>query len=344
MKVGSLFSGVGGLDLALEELGFELAWQIEDNPFCNKVLAQHWPEVKRYGDIRKLDLESLERVDAICGGFPCQPWSVAGQNRGESDDRNLWPETIGIIRVLQPRYVFLENVPGLLTHEYFGTILGDLAGGGYDAEWGCFTAGQVGASHRRDRLFILAHSQRRQLSRRGEPGDLACASREVEGEGLQRQRVWDSSGDGGGSVDDPEHYGRTGPEVPRSTGLRTRNSETWKVEPEQLERSSSGARRDEGVADADLGQLPVGTGFRGDNGAQQSPLTGSGGLRFPPAPNDLDAWACLLTEMPTLEPALCRVAYGTPDRTHRLKALGNSVVPIQAVNAFRELMERYDTA
>ncbi len=156
VKVGSLFSGIGGLDLGLERAGMEIKWQIEKDEFCCKVLERRWPNARRYGDIRAVDPHELDRVDLVCGGFPCQPWSVAGRGDGESDDRNMWPETIRIIRGVGPRLVILENVPGILNHRYFGTILGDLAESGFDAEWDCIPAAAVGAPHLRYRLFIVA--------------------------------------------------------------------------------------------------------------------------------------------------------------------------------------------
>lgn len=93
--VGSLFSGIGGLELGLERAGMQVVWQVEFDPFCQQVLAKHWPEVKRYGDIRELRGDELEPVDLICGGFPCQPHSLAGQRRASDDDRDLIsPESV----------------------------------------------------------------------------------------------------------------------------------------------------------------------------------------------------------------------------------------------------------
>jgi len=115
------------------------------------------------------DIWRPEEVDLLCAGFPCPPWSTAGKRRGEDDERNLWPEVYRSICYLRPRYVFLENVRGLLTFDYFGTILGQLAEAGYDAEWGVFSAAEVGATHKRERLFILAYDrcQSEQLCREG---------------------------------------------------------------------------------------------------------------------------------------------------------------------------------
>ena len=154
--VGSLFSGIGALDLGLERAGFEIAFQIEIDSYCQQVLAKHWPDVKRYGDIKTVGAASLFPVDLICAGFPCQPFSVAGQKKGVEDDRFLWPEIIRIVRVLRPAFLLLENVPGLLIRG-LGRVLGELAASGYHAEWRCISAAEVGAPHRRKRLFIVAY-------------------------------------------------------------------------------------------------------------------------------------------------------------------------------------------
>jgi DNA (cytosine-5)-methyltransferase 1 len=163
ITVGSLFSGIGGLDLGLERAGFEVKWQIENNPYCQGILAKHWPDVKRYGDITTVTGHELTPVDMICGGFPCQPVSVAGQRQGVNDDKGrwLWPEFKRLVGVLRPRLVFVENVPGLLTANdghAFGDILGDLAEFGYDAEWSVLSAADVGAPHLRKRLWLVAHA------------------------------------------------------------------------------------------------------------------------------------------------------------------------------------------
>lgn len=156
MKVGSLFTGIGGLDLGLERAGMEIRWQVEIDPFCRAVLEKHWPHVPKYGDIREVKGDELEPVDLICGGFPCQPISVAGRRLGEADPRWLWPEFARIVRVVRPKYVLVENVPGLLVRG-MGGVLGDLAALGYDAEWDCIPAAAVGAPHLRDRVFIVAY-------------------------------------------------------------------------------------------------------------------------------------------------------------------------------------------
>ena len=158
---GSLFSGIGGLDLGLERAGWECKWEVEIDEPCRQVLAYHWPEVPRFSDVKELSGRELEPVELICGGFPCQPVSAAGKQRAQADDRWLWPEFARVLGLLRPRYVLVENVPNLLTvngGSAFGDVLGDLARLGFDAEWSCLSACAVGASHTRERLFVLAYA------------------------------------------------------------------------------------------------------------------------------------------------------------------------------------------
>jgi DNA (cytosine-5)-methyltransferase 1 len=159
MTFGSLFAGIGGMDLGLERAGMECRWQVEIDPFCRKVLAKHWPNVKRYEDIRTVNWGEVERVDLIAGGFPCQPFSSAGARRGTADARWLWPEFARAVRALRPRRVLVENVPGLLAAAGgMGAVLGDLASSGYDTEWDCIPAAAVGAPHLRDRVWIVGYA------------------------------------------------------------------------------------------------------------------------------------------------------------------------------------------
>jgi DNA (cytosine-5)-methyltransferase 1 len=160
--VGSLFSGIGGLDLGLERAGFEIKWQVENDDFCRRVLAKHWPHVPCYGDIRELDGRQLAPVDLICGGFPCQPVSRAGRRQGGDDSRWLWPDFARVIRELRPNFVLVENVPGLLDGG-IGDVLGDLATLGFDAEWGVFGACAFGAPMHRERVWLLANAHNARL-------------------------------------------------------------------------------------------------------------------------------------------------------------------------------------
>jgi DNA (cytosine-5)-methyltransferase 1 len=157
--IGSLFSGIGGLELGLEAAGVgRTVWQVERDPHCLHWLAQHWPNAGRVHDVARID-ELTERVDVLCGGFPCQPHSLAGKREAHNDDRDLWPEFIRCIRLLRPGFVVAENVPGLFTSDggrFFNRILSDLAEAGYDAEWDVLSAAEVGAPQKRERVFIIA--------------------------------------------------------------------------------------------------------------------------------------------------------------------------------------------
>ena len=157
LTVGSLFSGIGGLDLGLERAGMKVIWNSEIDPYACRVLAKHWPEVPNVGDIKRVDWRNIVRPDVICGGYPCQPFSHAGKRQGEEDPRHLWPWVREAIRILRPRYAILENVRG---HLSLGgsTVLNEITALGYNAEWRIVSAASVGANHRRDRLFIVAHS------------------------------------------------------------------------------------------------------------------------------------------------------------------------------------------
>jgi DNA (cytosine-5)-methyltransferase 1 len=156
--VGSLFAGIGGFDLGFERAGYDIRWQVEINAYCRAVLRKHWPHARRYGDVRRVGAHNLEPVDVICGGFPCQDISVAGAGAGLAGARSgLWSEYRRVIRELRPRYVVVENVSALLGRG-LGTVLGDLAACGYDAEWDCIPASAVGAPHQRDRVWIVAYT------------------------------------------------------------------------------------------------------------------------------------------------------------------------------------------
>lgn len=163
LKLLDLFSGIGAFSLGLERSGgFETVAFCEIDPRCRQVLANHWPEVPRYDDVRSLSADRLRAdgisVDAICGGFPCQDISNMGGRAGLNGDRSgLWSEYARLIRELRPRYVIVENVAAMLGLG-MGTVLGDLAALGFDCEWHCIPAGYVGAPHERDRLWIVAYA------------------------------------------------------------------------------------------------------------------------------------------------------------------------------------------
>jgi DNA (cytosine-5)-methyltransferase 1 len=168
----SLFTGAGGGILGSLLLGWRTIGYVEIEDYCQRVLRQRIDDgilhdAPIFGDIRAFISEGYAEaysgmVDVVTGGFPCQPFSVAGKQLGESDSRNMWPATIEAIRRVKPRWCLLENVPGLLAardgagRPYFGRILGDLAESGYDVRWKVISAGELGAPHRRDRIWMLA--------------------------------------------------------------------------------------------------------------------------------------------------------------------------------------------
>ena len=156
LTVGSLFSGIGGLDLGLERAGMEVIWQSEIDPYACKVLAKHWPQVPNHGNIKDINWGDIVRPDIICGGYPCQPFSTAGKRAGTDDPRHLWPWVREAISRIRPDYAILENVRGHITLG-LDAVLGDLASIGYDAEWQIVSASAIGAPHRRDRVIIIAH-------------------------------------------------------------------------------------------------------------------------------------------------------------------------------------------
>lgn len=160
MRFGSLFAGIGGMDLGLERAGMECAWQVEINPFCQKVLAKHWPDVRRWDDVCTFPPDDGHdySVDLIAGGFPCQDISLANsKGRGLDGERSgLWFQFHRIICELRPRYVLMENVSALAVRG-LDRVLGSLAEIGYDAEWSMLPSCAVGSPHSRERLFLIAY-------------------------------------------------------------------------------------------------------------------------------------------------------------------------------------------
>jgi DNA (cytosine-5)-methyltransferase 1 len=154
-----LFSGIGGFSIAAERSGFRTIGFSEIDPYASAVLRKHWPTVPNFGDIRNVT-EDMQ-VDLITGGFPCQPFSVAGKRGGDSDERFLWPELVRILGNLRPSFALFENVPGLLSIDggrTFNRILSDIQSIGYDLLWNCVPACAIGANHIRDRLWIVAYA------------------------------------------------------------------------------------------------------------------------------------------------------------------------------------------
>jgi len=293
LTFGSLFAGIGGLDLGLERAGLACKWQVEIDAYCNKVLEKHWSNVRRYGDVRECGRHNLEPVDLICGGFPCQDVSHAGKRAGlkEGTRTGLWYEFARIIRELEPRWVLAENVPGLLSVDSgrgMGTVLRDLAEGGYDTKWDCIPAAAFGAPHLRYRIFIVGHAKRgRQSSSRAEQ-DRPVVRSETEtfaGPGLQ-------------------------PNVAHACSSRRRNTPNAEIHrgwvPDSSFDSSCFVAHANGFRLA--GRAPSGIGIFGpQNGGDAGEIARRG------------FWQA--------EPNVGRVADGVPSRMDRLRCLGNAVVP-----------------
>jgi len=151
-----LFSGIGGFSLGLERAGMQTVAFCENDKFCQKVLAKHWPDIPIHENIEELDGRQYRgTVDLVCGGFPCQPFSVAGKQRGSEDDRALWPEMLRVIREVEPAWVIGENVSGIINME-LDNVLSDLENSGYSCQTFVIPACAVDAPHRRDRVWIIA--------------------------------------------------------------------------------------------------------------------------------------------------------------------------------------------
>lgn len=160
LTFGSLFAGIGGFDLGFERAGMACEWQVEIDPYCQRVLAKHWPNVRRWDDVRTFPPGPVDewRVDVICGGFPCQDISAANpRGKGLGGSRSgLWWEYYRIVKAMRPAWVVIENSP-VLRRRGLDQVLRSLAEIGRDAEWHCVPAGALGACHRRDRIWIISH-------------------------------------------------------------------------------------------------------------------------------------------------------------------------------------------
>ena len=288
MRYGSLFSGIGGIDLGFDRAGMECVWQVEIDDYATKVLEKHWPEVHREKDIRECGKHNLEWVDVIAGGFPCQDISYAGRGAGLDGERSgLFFEAVRVVRELQPRAVVLENVAALLTRG-LDRVLGTLAEVGYDAEWHCIPAAAVGAPHVRDRVFIIAYSDGGRFKEcqkchgKSKPGNQA----------QQRNYALRLCNDV--AYANMQHGER---------GSESRQSER---EERKTRTESSGCGSD--VADFDS------SGFKDASGCKE--IAQCGWKRT----FSRSSWW-------DVEPAVGRVANGVSNRVDRLRGLGNAVVP-----------------
>jgi DNA (cytosine-5)-methyltransferase 1 len=317
LRVLDLFSGIGGFSLGLERTGgFETVAFCEIEEFPRKVLAKHWPGVPIYNDVRTLTADVLARdgiaVDVITGGFPCQDLSVAGKQRGmgEGTRSGLWSEIVRLVGELRPRYVIVENVAALLSGPaerrggWFGRVLGDLAECGYDAEWENIPASALGAPHRRERVWLLAY-----------PSENASADATWT-QGFQRNILAET--------------GRPQASIGFAVGGSWSNDV---ANPTLMQRNGGDYHATVGMGAGPLSKLGDGSWAQhlahadGFNVQGQQPRLVDpeewqvAGKRQAGSRNASIGWEW------ASEPNVGRVAHGVPDRTHRLAALGNAVVP-----------------
>ena len=293
IKVLDLFSGIGGFSLGLERAGpFRTVAFCEREPFCRAVLKKHWPDTPIYDDVKTIDTDRLGRVDLICGGFPCQPWSAAGQQRGAEDDRDLWPVMASLIEDIQPQWVIGENVRGFV-NELLGLqrSLSDLESIGYQAVTFVIPACAVDAPHRRDRVWIVAHAG--DASRRRGTDRQQSRNGVIKLHGTHRETV--------------AHADRAG----QCTG-QGRGQNGWDE-----------ARQDTGRRGADVADARSTRSAAGVPGQDK----GQEGIaeKFDDRSHRRHGWSA--SDNWATEPDVGRVAHGVPNRVHRLKALGNAVVP-----------------
>lgn len=329
----SLFSGIGGLDLAAEWAGFSSVGQCEFADYPTKILERHWPDVPRWRDIRTLtgadfyERTGLRTVDIISGGFPCQPFSTAGKQRGEEDDRYLWPEMVRVIADLRPTWVVGENVAGIINMA-LDKVLSDLEGQGYTTRTFLIPAAGVNAPHQRYRTAIVAHADR--------IGQF-CGESEING--AER-----------GKPPQPESC-RCCENMADTTGERLEGDAGTELQGKGI-RFACGCKN---VADSKSYHpwgLPIGekqevTGFSG-RGEDVSDTSSKGfqdgsGKKMPEEqdaerynsrrgePDGTRQWA--------VEPNVGRVAHGIPNRVDRIKCLGNAVVPQQFYPIFRAIAD-----
>lgn len=319
MNVGSLFAGIGGFDLGLERAGFRTVWQVEQSEFRRAVLARHFPDAERFEDVCTVGAHNLERVDLICGGFPCQDISLAGGGAGIDGARSgLWAEFARIIGEIGPDYAVVENVPAL-TARGLDRVLRDLAAIGYDAEWDCLPASAFGAPHTRDRIWIVAYPNR--------DGLRLIAERD-------QREGWEVRAAVSGYAVAP-HDGANGAVADAKS-----EPERPRLCPDQQGGKRRGRSRNGSGPSRTLAHpngLRCAEGLREPTGAKQRPWPGD-----PEWPSELqDADSSALQpwrvggrvaqaggpEWWAFEPPIHRVAHGLPNRLDRCAAGGDALIP-----------------
>jgi len=323
MRIGSLFSGIGGLDLACERaFNGETLWQVECEPYCQRVLESRWPNAKRHSDVREVGAHNLEPCEVLCAGFPCQDLSQAGRHAGlDGEKSGLYAELLRIAQELAPNYVVMENVPKLL--HYQQRLEGDFARIGYGLLWQRCEASDVGAPHKRRRVFVLAVRGMRESKLLtpplGQQTDLFAPS--WDGHRL-RVDLWPTALAAG----DRKTMFKQGGE-PLGCAVR------WPTPTVKGNHNKAGlsSKAGDGLATAAGGCL---------NPAWVELLMGFPvGWTVPDATVGTHAWPMGRgDEQAPHEPPRLVAPRSVPDRTARLKALGNAVVPQQGAAALNRML------
>lgn len=390
LRLGSLCTGYGGLDMAAQHVfGGSLAWVADNDPGASRILAHRFPGVPNLGDLTAVDYRAVEPVDILTGGYPCQPFSSAGKRKGTKDARHIWPDIARALGVLRPRIAVFENVAGHLSLG-FDTVLADLAALGFDAEWRCVRASDIGAAHQRNRLFVLAwpadtgsaglargwaaratahsrgsvadpvdlgeHRARARRAGRHEPAPRRLPAADTTGRGLQGGPAGD------GAESSQQFADADGPDVQRGTAADPAG--VGEREPADQAVSVAGSRdprQEPGCGGGFAAADPVRDGRKQ---RRPQPAPGQGGLD--PAVGGAPDWGVYGPAVARWEHALGRSAPRPADalgrlnppfvewlmgldaghvtdvpglsRSAQLKALGNGVMPPQAVHALNLLL------
>lgn len=321
MKHLSLFTGIGGIDLAAEWAGFESVCMVERDKYCQKILSKNFEGVKIHDDVTTFDgLEYRGTIDLVSAGFPCQPHSLAGLRKASGDERDLWGEVVRILRETEPAWFLGENVPGLFTSErgqFFGRIINDLESLGYSVGWGCYGAKDVGAVHKRDRVFIVAYAKSKQCN--GNKPDI----RELEESSTSKPRSSDCQTDVANSEGKPRPQtdSTTCPERSQRDTRENIGSRHWQSIAADSNGSGCEKQRERISTEAE---------HKTSERCCYQPILGG----------DWKQWG--ISPTIGIEPRVRRGNDGVPHRvdkhrTQRLKALGNAVVPQQVFPILEEI-------